>query len=143
LTKVEAICYLTLFCQLALTAYRLTASMYYSYFSTGNVRIDGEHANIDCMVDLCRSQEGDWVPAARVLIDALANHLDSEESICREEGLNMTEAHRQEHRQLKQRLAQIEAQVVDASIEKDFFLTAFRDILFYHISNFDKQLAEK
>ena len=27
--------------------------MYYSYLSTGNVRIDSEHANIDCMVDLC------------------------------------------------------------------------------------------
>lgn len=115
--------------------------MYYSYFSTGNVRIDSEHANIDCMVDLCRSREGEWISSARVLITALANHLDSEEEIAVEDGLNMTQAHLDEHRQLKTRLVQIEKQVVHAEIEKEIFLNTFRDILFYHISNFDKHLT--
>ena len=93
--------------------------MYYSYFSTGNVRIDSEHSNIDCMIDLCRTKEEAWVPAAQVLIAAMANHLDSEEVICREDGLNMTPDHLAEHRQLKERLAVIETQVVNAEVEKE------------------------
>jgi len=115
--------------------------MYYSYFSTGNVRIDSEHANIDCMVDLCRGKGGEWAPAARILIAALANHLDSEEAISVEDGLNMTREHKEEHRKLKTRLAHIETQVIGAEIDKDVFLNTFRDILFYHISNFDKYLS--
>ena len=114
--------------------------MYYSYFSTGNVRIDSEHANIDCMIDLCRSKEGDWISAARVLITALANHLDSEEMIAAEEGLNMTEEHLQEHRQLKVRLTAIEKQIEDGELDKATFLGTHRDTLFFHISNFDKLL---
>ncbi len=115
--------------------------MYYSYFSTGNVRIDSEHANIDCMVDLCRSREGEWISSARILITALANHFDSEEQICVEDGLTMTAEHKEEHRELNARLAQIETQVVDGTMGKDVFLSTFRDILFYHISNFDKHLT--
>ena len=115
--------------------------MYYSYFSTGNVRIDSEHANIDCMVDLCRTSQEEWEPAARILISALINHLDSEEKICSEDGLNMTLDHIEEHRQLKGRLATIEKQIVDAEIEKEEFLSTFRDMLFYHISHFDKHLC--
>ena len=115
--------------------------MYYSYFSTGNVRIDSEHANIDCMVDLCRTREGEWIPGARILIAALVNHLDSEEKICAEDGLNMTPEHAEEHRQLKTRLAHIETQVNDGQVEKEVFLSTFRDMLFYHISNFDKKLS--
>lgn len=114
--------------------------MYYSYFSTGNVRIDGEHANIDCMIDLCWKKEGEWVDSARLLMTALANHLDSEERICREEDLNMTPEHREEHRVIKTRLAAIERQVERSDIEKNTFLTALRDILFYHITNFDRNL---
>lgn len=114
--------------------------MYYSHFSTGNVQIDGEHANIDCMIDLCRQKEGEWVPAARLLITALANHLDSEESICQIEGLNMTPEHIEEHKLLKTRLAAFEKQVCRGEINKDGFLTTLRDILFFHISNFDRQL---
>ena len=114
--------------------------MYYSYFSTGSVRIDSEHANIDCMIYLCRNQENEWMPTARILISALANHLDSEEKICREDGLNMTPDHLEEHIQLKARLAHIEKQVDRADLEKDDFLSTFRDMLFYHISNFDKHL---
>ena len=115
--------------------------MYYSYFSTGNVRIDSEHANIDCMVDLCRAKEGEWVSTARILIAALANHLDSEEEISVEDGLNMTREHKEEHRKLKTRLAHIEQQVASDEIDKEVFLNTFRDILFYHISNFDKYLT--
>ena len=115
--------------------------MYYSYFSTGNVRIDSEHANIDCMIDLCRSKDDDWVSAARVLLAALSNHLDSEETICREDGLNMTAEHLEEHRLLKRRLAVIERQVINGDIEKDLFLNTFRDMLFYHITHFDKHLT--
>jgi hemerythrin-like metal-binding protein len=117
--------------------------MYYSYFSTGNVRIDSEHSNIDCMIDLCRTKEEAWVPAAQVLIAAMANHLDSEEVICREDGLNMTPDHLAEHRQLKERLAVIETQVVNAEVEKEMFLSTFRDLLFYHISNFDRFLCKQ
>jgi hemerythrin-like metal-binding protein len=120
---------------------QVKSPMYYSYFSTGNVRIDSEHANIDCMVDLCRARDGDWIPSARVLVTALANHLDSEEKICAEDGLNMTAAHEEEHRQLKTRLTKIEEQVDNGEIEKEVFLSTFRDMLFYHISNFDKFLA--
>jgi hemerythrin-like metal-binding protein len=115
--------------------------MYYSYFSTGNVRIDSEHANIDCMIDLCRTKDDAWVPAAQVLIAALANHLDSEEAICREDGLTMTSDHLAEHHQLKKRLVVIEALVTNAEVEKEMFLSSFRDMLFYHISNFDKYLV--
>jgi hemerythrin-like metal-binding protein len=114
--------------------------MYYSYFSTGNMQIDGEHTNIDCMIDLCRQKKGDWVPSARLLISGLANHLDSEERICQKEGLNMTPEHLEEHHMLKVRLALIEKQVNRGELEKAAFLTTLRDILFYHISNFDKQL---
>ncbi len=114
--------------------------MYYSYFSTGNVRIDSEHANIDCMIGLCRNKAGEWIPSARILISALANHLDSEETICREEGLNMTREHLAEHQLLKSRLSFIEKQVGRGELEKDIFLSTLRDILFYHISNFDKHL---
>ncbi len=114
--------------------------MYYSYFSTGNVRIDNEHANVDCMISLCHSKEGEWVPSARLLISALANHLDSEEKICQEDGLNMTQEHLKEHQLLKTWLAAIENQVVLAELDKEVFLSTFRDILFYHISNFDKHL---
>jgi hemerythrin-like metal-binding protein len=114
--------------------------MYYSYFSTGNVRIDSEHANIDCMIDLCRSREGEWVPSARVLISALANHFDSEEMIAREDGLNMTPEHLQEHKQLKSRLAVLDKQVASGDVDKGDFLDSLRDTLFYHISNFDKHL---
>ena len=114
--------------------------MYYSYFSTGNVQIDGEHSNIDCMIDLCRQREGEWVPSARLLIAALANHLDSEENISCEEGLNMTQEHLDEHKLLKTRLASIEKQVGSGGLDKEAFLTTLRDILFYHISNFDKHL---
>jgi len=115
--------------------------MYYSYFSTGNVRIDSEHANIDCMVDLCRNKDGEWVSTALILISAFANHLDSEEKICCEEGLNMTREHLAEHLLLKSRLAYIEKQVGRAELDKDVFLNTFRDMLFYHISNFDKHLC--
>jgi hemerythrin-like metal-binding protein len=114
--------------------------MYYSHFSTGNIQIDGEHANIDCMIDLCRHKEEEWTPSARLLVAALANHLDSEERICRAEGLNMTQEHVDEHKLLKIRLAAIEQQVQRGEIEKDAFLTTLRDVLFYHITNFDKQL---
>jgi hemerythrin-like metal-binding protein len=114
--------------------------MYYTYFSTGNMQIDGEHANIDCMIDLCRQSEGDWASSARLLISGLANHLDSEEKVCQEEGLNMTPEHLDEHRILKVRLALIEKQLDRGELEKEAFLTILRDILFYHISNFDKQL---
>lgn len=114
--------------------------MYYSYFSTGNVRIDSEHANIDCMIDLCRSREGEWVPTARILIAALSNHLASEEKICREDGLNMTQEHLEEHLLLKTRLAYLDDQVCREDLEKNIFLSTFRDMLFYHISNFDKHL---
>lgn len=116
--------------------------MYYSYFSTGNMRIDGEHANIDCMIDLCRNKENEWTSTARILTSALANHLDSEEKICREDGLNMTPDHLEEHLQLKARLAHIEKQVGRAELDKDEFLSIFRDMLFYHISNFDKHLKK-
>ncbi len=115
--------------------------MYYSYLSTGNVKIDGEHANIDCMVDLCRNKTGEWVPTARILIAALANHLDSEEKICQQEGLNMTREHLAEHVLLKSRLAHIEKQIDRVELDKDVFLSTFRDMLFYHISNFDKHLS--
>lgn len=114
--------------------------MYYTYFSTGNMQIDGEHANIDCMIDLCSQEKGDWLPSARLLISGLASHLDSEEKICREEGLNMTPEHLEEHRMLKVRLALIEKQIDRGDLEKEAFLSTIRDILFYHITNFDKQL---
>ncbi len=114
--------------------------MYYSYFSTGNVRIDSEHANIDCMIDLCHGKKGEWISAARVLIAALANHLDSEEVIAGEEGLNMTPEHIREHQQLKVRLTAIEKQVEGGELDKAVFLSTLRDTLFYHISNFDKYL---
>jgi hemerythrin-like metal-binding protein len=114
--------------------------MYYSYFSTGNVRIDSEHANIDCMIDLCHSKKGEWIPAARVLITALANHFDSEEMIAREEGLNMTSEHLQEHEALKARLTALEKQIEDGEVDKAIFLSTLRDTLFFHISNFDKYL---
>ena len=114
--------------------------MYYSYFSTGNMQIDGEHANIDCMIDLCRQVKGDWIPSARLIISGLANHLDSEERICQNEGLNMTPEHLEEHRILKVRLALVEKQINRAELGKEAFLTILRDILFYHISNFDKHL---
>jgi len=116
--------------------------MYYTYLSTGNVRIDSEHANIDCMVDLCRNKDGEWASTARILISAFANHLDSEEKICREEGLNMTWEHLEEHLLLKSRLAHIEKQVVRAELNKNVFLGTFRDMLFYHIFNFDKHLCD-
>lgn len=112
--------------------------MYYSYFSTGNVRIDSEHANIDCMIDLCRTKVDEWMPSARLLIAALANHFDSEEKICREDALNMTDAHLEEHRTLKSRLTQIEKQITSGELEKEAFLSAFRDMLFYHITHFDR-----
>lgn len=118
-------------------------AMYYSYFSTGNVRIDSEHANIDCMIDLCRTKDDEWLPAARILMAALANHFDSEEKICHEDGLNMTDAHLQEHRTLKARLTQIETQLVDGSLDKAVFLSTFRDMLFYHISHFDRLLGNQ
>ncbi|WP_155317438.1 hemerythrin domain-containing protein [Desulfosarcina alkanivorans] len=114
--------------------------MYYSYFSTGSLRIDSEHANIDSMIDLCRSKSGNWIPTARILVSAFVNHLDSEEKICREEGLAMTREHLAEHQLLKSRLALIDRQVVNHDLEKNVFLSMLRDILFYHISNFDKQL---
>ena len=114
--------------------------MYYTYFSTGNMQIDGEHANIDCMIDLCQQNKGDWVPSARLLVSGLANHLDSEEKICQEEGLNMTPQHIEEHRMLKVRLSLIEKQIDRGELEKGAFLSILRDILFYHITNFDKQL---
>ena len=115
--------------------------MYYSYFSTGNVRIDSEHANIDCMIDLCRTREGEWQATARILMAALANHFDSEERISREDGLNMTDDHVQEHRTLKTRLKQIEAQIAADGLDKEVFLSSFRDMLFYHISHFDRLLG--
>lgn len=114
--------------------------MYYTYFSTGNMQIDGEHANIDCMIDLCAHEKGDWIPTARLLISGLANHLNSEEKICQEEGLNMTPEHLEEHRMLKVRLSLIEKQIDRGELEKAAFLSILRDILFYHIANFDKQL---
>ena len=114
--------------------------MYYTYFSTGNIQIDGEHANIDCMIDLCLKKRGDWIPSAHLLISALASHLDSEEKICQKEGLNMTPKHLEEHRMLKMRLALIEKQIERGDLEKHAFLSTLRDLLFYHITNFDKQL---
>ena len=114
--------------------------MYYSYFSTGNVRIDSEHANIDSMIDLCRSNPGEWISTARILISAFSDHLDSEEKICEADGLLMTREHLAEHRQLKTRLALLEKQVDNDEMEKPVFLSTLRDILFYHISNFDKHL---
>ena len=114
--------------------------MYYTYFSTGNVIIDGEHANIDCMIDMCQNKGAEWAATARILIAALADHLDSEERICDEAGLNMTTAHREEHRMLKIRLAGIERQLDDDKLLKDVFLGTLRDILFYHISHFDREL---
>ncbi len=134
------ICYRQLFVFIYTTVFK-RGRMYYSHFSTGNVRIDSEHANIDCMIDLCRAKDEKWVPAAQILITALANHLDSEETICQEDGLTMTPDHLAEHRQLKKRLAVIEAQVINAEVEKEMFLSSFRDMLFYHISNFDKHLV--
>ena len=118
-------------------------AMYYSYFSTGNVRIDSEHANIDCMIDLCRNKDDEWRPTARILLAALANHFDSEEKICREDGLNMSDAHLQEHHTLKARLTKIETQLVDGSLDKEIFLSSFRDMLFYHISHFDRLLGNQ
>jgi hemerythrin-like metal-binding protein len=115
--------------------------MYYSYFSTGNVKIDSEHANIDCMIDLCRNSEGEWAATARLLISAFANHLDSEEKIGREACLNMTREHLQEHGQLRTRLDLIEKQVDRAELDKESFLSTLRDMLFYHISNYDKHLS--
>lgn len=114
--------------------------MYYTYFSTGNITIDGEHANIDCMIDLCWKAEGDWAKTARVLIAALANHLDSEERICDAAGLDMTAEHREEHKSLKVRLSGIECQLDRGELGKDAFLNTLRDILFYHITHFDRQL---
>lgn len=115
--------------------------MYYSYFSTGNVRIDSEHANIDRMIDLCRRKQKEWIPSARVLIAALANHFDSEERIADEEGLNMTPDHIEEHHHLRAALATMDKQLGRSELEKHAFLRALRDTLFFHISNFDKQLA--
>ena len=113
--------------------------MYYTYFSTGNVKIDGEHANIDCMIDLCGKKK-DWLATAHVLIVALANHLDSEERICKEDGLDMTLDHREEHARLKVRLAAIDRQLDHGEFEKEMFLNTLRDILFYHITHFDRKL---
>ena len=116
------------------------SQMYYSYFSTGNVRIDSEHANIDSMIDLCLNNPGEWIPTARILISAFSDHLDSEENICETEGLAMTREHLAEHRLLRTRLALLKKQLGDGEMEKPVFLSTFRDILFYHISNFDKHL---
>jgi hemerythrin-like metal-binding protein len=116
--------------------------MYYSYLSTGNAKIDSEHTNIDSMVDLCRNQEREWVSSARSLISAMVNHLDSEEKICMQAGLNMTQEHLAEHLLLKSRLAHIEKQVGRGELDKDVFLLSFRDMLFFHISNFDKHLND-
>lgn len=115
--------------------------MYYTFFSTGNMRIDAEHTNIDCLIDLCQQKTADWVPSARQLIAGLANHFDSEENICREEGLNMTTEHQEEHRMLKVRLALIEKQIDRGELEKETFISTLRDILFFHITNFDKHLT--
>ena len=114
--------------------------MYHSISSIGNVRIDNEHANIDCMIDLCRDKNESWISSARLLIAALANHLESEETICQEEGLNMTRDHLEEHQLLKLRLAYIEKQILNDKMDKSVLLNTLRDILFYHISNFDKHL---
>lgn len=114
--------------------------MYYTYFSTGNKQIDDEHANIDCMIDSCSRKQGDWRPSARRLISGLASHFDSEEKICQAAGLTMTPEHAEEHRMLKVRLALIEKQVSRGELQKEAFLSTIRDMLFYHISNFDKRL---
>lgn len=47
--------------------------MHYSYFSTGNVKIDSEHTNTDGRIDLCRTGDGEWLPVAQILISAVVN----------------------------------------------------------------------
>lgn len=113
--------------------------MYYSYLSTGNLFIDGQHSNIDCLIYLCR-QDDEWSPVARHLISALSDHIDSEEKICWEERLNITEEHLTEHKQLKKHLAVINKQVSNGAMEKEEFLTTLRQILLNHILTFDKHL---
>jgi hemerythrin-like metal-binding protein len=114
--------------------------MYYTYFSTGNGIIDGEHARIDELIDRCTRKGSTWTAMARRLIAVLADHLDNEERICDEAGLNMTGEHRQEHHMLKIRLAGIERKLEHGNVEKEIFLNTLRDLLFYHISHFDRKL---
>lgn len=68
-------------------------------------------------------------------------HLDSEEKNCLQDGLKMTQEHVAEHRQLKIRLADIEMQLNNAEHGKQVFLCTFKDMLFYHITHFDKYLS--
>jgi hemerythrin-like metal-binding protein len=114
--------------------------MWHTYYSTGDRQIDEDHANIDFLLDLCASCTDEWQERARVILDAFARHMDTEERICEERRLNMTEEHRGEHIYLRSKLREMQQQITDREIGKSVFVDFTRKMLLFHVSYFDLDL---
>ena len=115
--------------------------MWHTYYSSGDIQIDEDHANIDYMLEICREESTDWQRYAKMVLDAYQAHLYKEERICEEKRLNMTEEHKGEHIYLFSQLEDLQKQLNQGAIGKLSFIDVIRKMLLFHVSYFDKGLS--
>lgn len=113
--------------------------MWYNAIKVGIHEIDMDHGNIVTMLSMIISRKIEQDLVGK-LIDALLNHFQSEEKIIRKLGRDFPEKHRREHQRLQEMLL-TKKRIWDAG-ELDALELAqeIKQILFCHISEFDKFL---
>jgi hemerythrin len=115
--------------------------MWHTHYSTGERLIDEDHANIDYLLDVCGRQPAVWQEHAATAIGAFTTHLDTEERICENRRLNMTEEHRGEHIYLKATLGEMQRQIADGELGRSLFVDFTRKMLLFHVSYFDMDIT--
>lgn len=115
--------------------------LWYSATQVGIVDIDLDHHNIDIMLQLYFT--GNCPESALLaIIDGLTNHLPHEEKIIADLGRSFPEDHKREHERLTVELEKMKIQWEAGEIEGQRLAESIREILLFHVSNFDVFLGK-